>query len=167
MADRAVTDYDKDGDGLLSMSELEAAPGLKYAAQQLDADRDGNLGREEIRARLAEYERMQAGLTSFTCTVIMGRRPLAGARVRLVPEPFLEDVLEPVEGTSQADGQAEFNAAGINMSVAPIGMYRVEITSPDRDIPAQYNTDTTLGVEVSASDAAGNTGPPEFRLKQR
>jgi hypothetical protein len=167
MAEQAMKDNDMDGNGKLSMAELDFAPGLKYNAKQLDTNGDGSLSHAEIVARISKYQEMQVALTSFTCNVTMGNRPLSGAKVRLVPEPFLEEVLKPVEGTSQKDGQADFRAEGISMSVVPVGMYRVEITSPNIQIPAKYNTNSTLGVEVSPIADPDHPGPPGFQLKQK
>ena len=47
--------------------------------------------------------------------------------------------------------------------VAP-GFYRVEITAPGMNIPAKYNTETTLGQEV-ALDAKGIQEGINFDLK--
>jgi len=167
MAKRAIVELDKDGDGKLSMEELDAAPGLKYCAKQLDTDGDGSLSQDEIKARISLYQKMKVGLTAFECTVLYNKRPLVGAKVRLVPEPFLGDVIKPLESVSKKGGQVGFAAEGINMSVVPIGMYRVEITSTDVEIPDKYNVNTTLGVEVSAVTDPYHQGPVVFQLKKK
>jgi hypothetical protein len=167
MATQAMADLDNDGDGKLYLEELEAAPGLKYCAKLLDAEGngDGSLSREEIVARLTLYRKMRVGLTAFDCRVMLNKRPLVGAKVRLVPEPFLGKVVGPQESTSKKGGWVKFSAGeGINMSVAPVCMYRVEITSPDVEIPEKYNTKTTLGVEVSAMTDPYHLGPIVFQL---
>ena len=51
--------------------------------------------------------------------------------------------------------------------VVPVGMYRVEITSPDTQIPAKFNTKTTLSVEVSAADDPYHQGPVIFQLRSK
>ncbi|NOZ40126.1 MAG: hypothetical protein GXP24_07860, partial [Planctomycetes bacterium] len=83
MSEQAIADFDKDADGMLSTEELDAAPGLKYNARQLDTDRDGLLNRAEIQARIAQYQKMGVGLTPFSCNVLLNNRPLIGAKVRL------------------------------------------------------------------------------------
>jgi hypothetical protein len=35
------------------------------------------------------------------------------------------------------------------------GLYRIEVTHPSRKIPAKYNTETTLGIEITSA----NPGP--------
>ena len=161
-ADQAIADLDKDGDGLLSMEELSAAPGLKYCVEELDTDRDKKLSREEIYARIKLYQDMRGGLASFTCKVTLNGRPLGNATVRLVPEPFLGDVIEPAVGTTTRSGHAQPTAESADVAATRIGMYRVEITSPDVDIPVRYNTQTTLGVEVAA--VTDPKGRAVFRL---
>jgi hypothetical protein len=170
MADQAIADLDKDSDGKLSAEELEAAPGLKYCARLLDetyGDGDGLLSRDEIKDRLEEYVEMRVGLTAFTCTVRLDGRPLVGASVRLVPEAFLGDVIQTLEAISKGNGEVEFLTEGISVSVVPLGMYRVEITSLDFQIPAKYNSQTTLGIEVSAMDDPYHQDPAEFYLKTK
>ncbi|MCA9269005.1 MAG: hypothetical protein KDA41_11070, partial [Planctomycetales bacterium] len=73
-----------------------------------------------------------------------------------VPEPFLANVIEPATGTTNASGMS---APAIDPSKLPsdmagvkgvrAGFYRVEITHPTKKLPAKYNTETTLGLEVS------------------
>ena len=45
------------------------------------------------------------------------------------------------------------------LPLAPPGLYRVEITHPDREIPAKFNSRSTLGLEttVAARNPAGGT----------
>ena len=168
-ADQAIADLDTNGDGLLSMEELDAAPGLKYCAEGIDAegDKDGKLSRDEIYQRVKLYADTGVGLKAFAAHVTLNGRPLVGATVRLVPEPFLGGAVEPNETVSKDGGQVSFKAEGINMSVAKVGMYRVEITSPDVEIPAEYNSKTTLGLEISPVTDAYHQGAVVFHLKTK
>jgi EF hand domain-containing protein len=168
-ADQAIASLDADGDGMLSMEELDAAPGLKYCAKGLDAegDKDGKLSRDEIYARIELYQKSRTGLKAFSCNVTLDGKPLSGATVRLVPEPFMGDAVEPNEGVSDKGGQARFQDEKINMSLAKIGMYKVEITSPDVTIPTMYNSATTLGVEILPVTDPYHQGPVVFHLKSR
>lgn len=155
-AGRAIEMYDKDGDSKLSSEELNAVPGLKYSAKQLDSaqekgDGDGYLSREEIARRIQLYRDLRTGWKQFNCRVFLGGRPPVGAEVKLIPEPFLgEGVIVPATGTVREDGSAMLDAGaeGIRMPVVRVGMYRVEITSDRLKIPAKFNTESTLGVEV-------------------
>src|SRR5438552_2794572 len=88
-ADKAIELCDKDGNGLLSASELAACPGLLAALANYDTSGDKQLSREEIAARLTDMYAHATGLTSFNCRVTLDGRPLRGAHVRLSPEPFL------------------------------------------------------------------------------
>ncbi len=169
MADQAIADLDRNGDGNLSKEELKAAPGLEYCARLIDekGNSDGSLSRDEIAARIGLYREMKVALVPFDCTVTFNKLPLEGAKVRLVPEPFLGQILEPLESTSNKQGRVEFSAEDIPMSVIPVGIYRVEITSPNVEIPAKYNTKTTLGVEVSAMTDPYHPGRVTFNLQKK
>ena len=47
-----------------------------------------------------------------------------------------------------------------------LGYYRIEVTSDNKKIPAKYNTETTLGLEVSPiSDDADSYSVQTFDLK--
>jgi hypothetical protein len=43
----------------------------------------------------------------------------------------------------------------------PLGFYRIEVTKDGESIPAKYNTETILGIDVMGAQA-GNT--PQFNL---
>ncbi|MEO2047211.1 MAG: hypothetical protein ABGX16_11635 [Pirellulales bacterium] len=165
IADQAIATLDKDGDGLLSTRELAAAPGLKYCADQLDQDGDQQLTRDEIRDRIKLYEDLRVGYTTFMCRVLYKGRPLPGALVKLIPEPFLGSIVEPAQGTTGRSGQVQLVAESSDMPVMRIGMYRVEITSSRVKIPEKYNKLSTLGVEVSG--VTDPNGQPVFMLKSR
>jgi hypothetical protein len=165
-ADEAMAQLDKDSDGQISAEELDAAPGLKYCVKQLDADENGKLSRQEVYDRIKLYQDMKVGLSAFTLQVKYKKRPLANATVRLVPEPFLGDVVKPSSGTTTRQGHVQLIAEGEDVPAAGIGMFRVEITSPDVKIPAKYNTETTLGVEVSPVTDPYQSGPITFDLKE-
>ena len=167
MADQAMASFDQDGDGQLSEAELASVPSLKYCRKSLDADgnQDGQISRSEIRDRLKRYRTMATGLTSFRCKVFADNKPLANAKVRLVPEPFLAEVLKPVEGASDPDGLVHFLSHAGPLSVVPPGMYRVEITAETKRIPPEYNAQTTLGVEISAMSDPFHSAVPEFHVE--
>src|SRR5688500_3015288 len=61
LAERIITDFDKNGDSQVSGEELKAAPGLAAGARLIDADKNGQLTREEIEARLTEYAERRVG----------------------------------------------------------------------------------------------------------
>ena len=168
-AAKAIQRYDADGDGQLSTEEVAECPGLAAARRSVDGDGNGQLSGEEIAARIALYTRRGAGVKSVYCTVTLDGRPFAGATVELVPESFLADVISPARGVSSDDGSVPLSVesealpadlAGI--AAVHVGMYRVRVTHPDQGIPAEYNTETTLGCEVGPT-----TRQVSFALKSR
>lgn len=162
----AIEAHDADKDGLLNEQELVKAPGLKAALKQADADLDGKLSAAEIDQRIAVWAKSKIGRMTVACVVTRRGQPLAEAEVRLVPESFLGSDMKTASGKTSAQGmampsapQSEDKPAGL----AP-GFYRVEIQSASGDIPAAYNTATTLGVEVAPDNSALMMGPLRFEL---
>jgi len=170
-ADTAIEEFDADGNGILSMDELDAAPGLKFCLKRADTDEDGQLSRQEIVDRVKLYKDSGIGLKMFSCKVVLDGRPLSGALVRIIPEPFLGGVGKPASGTTSKNGRAQLVAEEADVPAAQIGMYRVEITCPDKKILPKYNERTELGVEISpVSEEPGETdqrGTVVFRMKSR
>jgi len=157
MADEAISLFDMNADGRLSVDELLAAPGLLAGFARNDADKDEVLSADEIAARLAYYKRMRDGVKGgYSCRVLYNGRPIENAKVRFVPEAFLADVTEPATGVSKSGGGVHLTIEGYDvpddlksLSMIRIGMYRVEVTHDTIVIPPQYNSATELGVEVS------------------
>lgn len=151
VAAAAIAAADADGDGTLGSEEIMKAPALAVSLKQLDTDGDGKLSVTEVRSWLEEVRKSRVAITSFTAMVTHKGRPLAGATVRLVPEPFMGDGTKPAEGVTDAAGSAvptirESKYPGVNC-----GLYRVEIEGTGVDgkpLPARYNADSTLGVAV-------------------
>ncbi|HEY3394721.1 MAG TPA: hypothetical protein VGK58_18595 [Lacipirellulaceae bacterium] len=136
-AAEAIRQYDKDGDGQLNDPELAACPAINNARQRYDKDGDRRVSEEEIAQRLEQIYSTGTGLLEVQCTVARGGRPLAGATVRFVPEPFLGDALQTATGTTDSSGWA---TPGISADQLPenltsaqlmqVGLYRVEIEHP-------------------------------------
>ena len=164
VAERAMTTLDTNSDGQLSTTELDAAPGLKYCTDQLDANGDGQLSREEIVARITLYRDMDVGLRQFNCLVALDGSPLGDAEVKLVPESFMGDVIELATGKSSGSGKVRLDIGGQPVPAVRIGMYRVEVTSPSAQIPARYNTQTTLGIEIAPITNRKQSGGVVFQL---
>jgi hypothetical protein len=160
----AIEAHDADKDGLLSEQELAKAPGLKAGLKQADADLDGKLSAAEIDARVATWAKSKVGRMSLACTVMRRGMPLADAEVRLVPESFLGTALPTATAKTNAQGFAMPTAPKADASGLPPGYYRVEIYSASNDVPAAFNTATTLGVEVAPDATAIMTGPLRFEL---
>jgi hypothetical protein len=162
----AIRQYDKDGDGKISGAELDSAPSLKAALAQIDANGDGAISADEITARIRQWQGSKVGRMPRPVTVLRRGQPLEGATVKLVPEEFLGGNMPVGSGTSNASGLVFPSAptTGIDdpMEGMPPGFYRVEVTK-DGEIPSQYNSDTTLGLEV-ALDAEGIQEGTVFNL---
>jgi hypothetical protein len=172
MADSAMKLFDKNGDGVLDPQELAATPGLQTAAarakdQSPDLDGDGKLSRDEIRDHILLFEGSGLGIQLIAVTVLMDRQPLAGAKVLLEPEPFLAGVLDPASDTTRQDGTARPAIEIEDMKGVRPGIYRVKITHSDLSIPARYNENTTLGLDLAPARAGYNAQMPVFRLESK
>jgi hypothetical protein len=91
------------------------------------------------------------------CRVTRNGAPLADAEIRFVPPKVLDGVLPPASGISSSDGTVAPALAPEDMPenfpnkrvpVMRPGIYLVEVTHPQLQIPAQFNAQTTLGKEV-------------------
>jgi hypothetical protein len=156
-AAQAIELYDKDGDGGISNSELTASPALT-AAPGYDKSGDGNLTVDEIAAGLAAWQKSGVGARVVPFALQWNGRPLAGATVRLSPAPFLVDSLKGASGESGGSGGGQLGMAfedlprnAPKISLVQPGLYHVEITHPTEKIPAKYNTQTMLGIEITSN----------------
>ena len=165
LAARIMSELDANQDGALDDSELEKAPGLKAGKEPLDTNQDSRVDEVELTARFELYQGQRTGLQSKSLEFVYRGRPLAGATVRLVPEPFLEGVIEPAEGQTNLSGVATPRTAVEDIPAVRVGYYRVQVTSDRVRIPEKYNQSTVLGVEVSpVSD--GRDHNVRFELKE-
>lgn len=153
---------DADSDGFVTKAEAkENAPGLAYALPQLDADGDKQLSPDEIQQRFQDLKDAKTGVQGFNVRLSYKGRPLRQADIRLVPEPFLEGIVEPADGqiVDEYSGLADFDIPGDEFYGVRPGMYRIEVRSDDVKIASKYNDETTLGVEVipftNPNEAAG------------
>jgi hypothetical protein len=158
---RALADYDRNKDGFLDARELERCPGLKSRLARLDTDRDGRLSQEEIEKLLEGYQGSGIGLMEVVCRVTLGGKPLAGAEVALEPEPFMGDGARPALGTTDERGRARPRVEGAPVRGCHLGVYRVRVSKKDAQgretVPARYNTQTQLGIEVGPGMEGGYT----------
>ena len=164
-AANAMELYDLNQDGSIADEELDAAPALKAAMRQLDTNGDGRVNALEIEERIQAWEDSKVGLASVLCNVEFKGRPLVGAEVVFEVEPYLADYISSAKGKTNKFGKAKLTIPQDKLpSDAPPGMnfglYRVQITKMDdgkQIIPAKYNSETTLGQEISNQDAAYNS----------
>ena len=149
-AAEALTLYDKNGNDLLEQDELSACPALEANLAEYDRDGDSSISREELVARFDAIFVRGAELVSITCTVTEGRKPVTGAKVRLVPEEFLGNAVMPASGTTLKNGNANLAIASeqlpdefANQPVAQIGIYRVEVESGSKKAVFGHEVDLT------------------------
>lgn len=167
ITEKCMTQADADGDGSITKAEAkENAPSLVYALDALDLDGNKEISEEEIRQRFTDLANAKTGVQGFGAKFTYKNRPFPG-NARLVPEPFLEGVVEPAEGTIDGyTGNADFDIPGDDYYGVRPGMYRVEVTSDKVKIPAKYNDETTLGIDVSPFTNPGEAaGGPVVKLK--
>lgn len=155
-ADAAFAAYDKSADGNLSSEELTACPGLKAALPMLDKNNDRSVSQQELVDRLQMWVGSGIGVSVLTLQVTQNGLPLEGASIRLVPEAFFGDAIQPATGVTGASGAAQMaiDASNLPQDLQQLrgvqqGIYRVEITHPAKTIRPEYNTATTLGLDVS------------------
>ena len=159
----AVELYDKNADGQLSKDEWSASPALVAVAPSYDKSGDGTLSVDEISAGIAAWEQSGVGAGTVPFIVRWNGRPLAGATVRLCYSALFGGRRESRFGrdrrrAAQASSSLAAEDRPRNAPNIPLmqpGLYHVEITHPSTKIPAKYNTQTTLGIEITS----GNPGP--------
>jgi hypothetical protein len=146
-----LAELDGNGDTLIDEQELSDAPGLAFGAKLIDANKDGGLSEKELTKRFELYRDMQLVTELKEMVLVYKRRPVSRASVRLVPEFFLDGVLEPATDTTTDDGSFYPQAEGIGAAGLRVGYYRVVVDSPQVSIPGEYASAATtpLGVEVS------------------
>jgi hypothetical protein len=161
-ASHALELHDRNGDGQLSKDEWSASPALVAVVPGYDRSGDGTLTDTEIADGIAAWRQSGVGARSVPFSLRWNGRPLAGATVRLVPAPFIESGLKGASGQSGPSGAGQLSVApedrprnAPNIPLMQPGIYHVEITHPSIKIPAKYNTETTLGIEITS----GNPGP--------
>ncbi len=91
-ASAAVEEYDSDKDQSISQSESSACPAIAGSFKLYDANQDGLVSQAEVQSRLEAMLGAGIGRMPCMCVVYAGDsdRPIEGAKVRVVPEPFLE-----------------------------------------------------------------------------
>ncbi len=151
-ADAAFQQLDANQDGQLNDDELKAAPGLAAVKTTYDQDHNGTLARNEVAQGIRRWTEGSSGAVAVSYVVQLDGRALPTAQVRAVPEPFLGDAVKPATGAegylAVAPQDRPPNAPNLPLMLP--GLYRIEITHPSIAIPAKYNAKTTLGLEVSS-----------------
>jgi hypothetical protein len=170
----AVAQYDKNGDGVISGDELNAAVALKAALPRLDTNKDGGVSADEIAERVNAWKAMRSALVSVRCQVTLDGRPMPGVNVVFEPEAFLGDQVKRATAVTNQFGDAAPTIAPEDKPDPKLpggvhfGLYKVRISKQAggrETIPARYNTETILGQEVSYDDPAIRGNNMAFALK--
>ena len=169
----AMEQYDTNQDGVIHGNELQQAPSILFSIDRIDANGDDGASEEEISTMIQDkWVNAGAGVIRVQCDIRFRREPLDGATVTFEPEAFLGDVLHPATGVTR-NGFAAMSVSPEHMphpngrGVAP-GLYLVRISKivdGEETIPAKYNTETTLGIEVAAR-ASYMPNAVEFDLRK-
>jgi hypothetical protein len=171
-AARAIELYDANGDAALDADELKKAPALAVAIAAYDADGNGRLEANEIAQRLTRLYQSSLDMAEVTIQVTADGQPLSGAVVRLLPADFMGPGMISAEGITDETGVAKPTIAEEHVPaefrgtpLVQFGPYLVEVTHPERQLPAKYNTASELGFEV---DPSGRNGlSTRFDLKSK
>lgn len=165
LADEILAELDKNTDAALSEEELAGAPGLAAGLRYIDTDKDGQASRAELEARFETYRTSRVGLRSPAYSVTYKGRPVSGATVDFLPEPWLAEIIEPAHGQTDEFGHVSPQAEGADLPGMRVGYYRVKVTSQKTKIPEKYASDSTpLGAEASLADDASSYGSVELKL---
>jgi len=150
----AIELYDKDGDGQLSVAELEDCSGILASISAYDKNGDEQVSAEEIAQRLQTFVDSKVAIGRLIVSVRLDGSSLEGATIRFIPEDYLGDEIKPAMGQTNGSGTAAMAVAKEDLPESQkelvgvhFGTYRVEITHPSISIPAKYNTESTLGFE--------------------
>ncbi len=169
-ASAAVKQYDADGDGELSAEELAKAPGIQAAVKTADLNSDGGLSQSELQSRISKLVGDEVGFMSCNVIVRLDGRPLPDAEVKLIPEECLGATFKQAEGTTAPEGTAALRMSGENLPGVQCGWFQVQISKKnsagEESLPAVYNTQTTLGVEIALDNPALERGVA-FDLKSQ
>jgi hypothetical protein len=158
----AMEEYDGDQDGKLNAAELEKCAALKSVAKKLDPKGEG-VTAKMIEDAIVASQNNRIGRITYSCVVLHNDKPLEKATVKFVPEKFLGASFPGAVGTTNAAGGAGMSIPDAKPDGVAIGFYRVEITKDGENIPAKYNTESTLGVGILKPQ--GNSEGPAFHLK--
>lgn len=153
----AVTNYDANGNGAIDGDELGKVPALKVTLKRVDKNGDGQVTADEINERINAWRKSQVALSTFMLTVNRDGRPLSGATVTFVPEPFLGSSVKAAKGETRDSGSTRIEISrDPDESGVHLGYYRIEVSKLDPSgkelLPARFNAQTELGAEICRDD---------------
>lgn len=165
-AAKLIAQYDTSKNSAIDGAELDRVPAVKSALSKYDPNGDRQVSADEIAARIELWQIVPVASMPISCTVRRGSRPLPNAKVVLEPEaPFAGQLLR-AEGTTDSGGFAQLaihpdGEQRQSVNGVQCGLYKVRITASlggGRELPAKYNTNTQLGMEVAPDAEFMHTG---------
>jgi hypothetical protein len=156
VATAAVRAHDKNGDGSLNDEELIAIPSIQADLSQFDLDNNKSVSQSEITERIQKWQALKVAIVPCSFVVKLDGKPLSDAEVSLEPEDFLGSTLKRCSGKTDSTGRVspsqiataeDDDTAGL--TGVPPGLYKIRITHPKLEKLPQYNTATTLGLQVA------------------
>ena len=155
-AELAMAEFDSDGSGSLSQSELESCPAIGTALDRFDFDGNGEVSAEEIEQRMEEWIEKKSASIPITLKVTLDGKGLGDAQVDFIPMDMMGEAGFAGSGLTEPSGMARISPnldeapeAYKRMKGIPPGLYSIKVSHPEQSIPAKYNEETILGVEVS------------------
>lgn len=167
-AQKAMAEYDANGDTFLTLTELEKSPPLLWSMERIDVNQDDMLTATEIAARIESWEKAPVIIVGGHVQFTLDGQPLAGATVTLEPEKFLGPAYQSETSQTNQFGETSFQGSQEQYSGIYLGFYRLRVSKKvggQETIPAKYNTETTLGFE--AADDIPGLGVTQFDLTSR
>ncbi len=124
------------------------------------------LSRTELLERFELYKRLRVGLTSQGLRLTLNGKPLAFTKVHLVPEPWLEGVIEPAVGKTDSEGTVFPETSGQDFPGVRTGFYHIKIASDQLTDEQASRAVAGIGVEVSpVSDKDYSSGVIHLSLR--
>ena len=159
----ALSKFDADDNSEISPEEAKACQAIADHWSRYDRDGDNVVSRQELEARFADWTDGDTGLMNVRAEVVYRGQPLVDATVKLTPYEFLGPHVLAADGTTDRYGFAflaipkeKLPASQQGVHGMQIGLYQASITHPEIQLPAKYNEQTELSVDLSAAES--NTG---------
>lgn len=129
----------------------DSLPSVAAGRAALDGDKDGRVSGAELAQWLTLVRDSQVAVTSLALRVTHLGKPLHDVEVHLVPEACMAGAIAEAVGRTNASGACVATIPGGTAPGVHCGLYRVSIVgrgNDGRDLPAKFNTATTLGMAV-------------------
>ncbi|MDZ4782518.1 MAG: hypothetical protein SGJ19_19905 [Planctomycetia bacterium] len=166
----ALEQYDANQDGKLDAGDLAKCPALAISLAELDTNGDKALDTGEIAARIQSYAEGGVARKMFTAQLLLDGRPLDAAEVKFIPEKFMLGAVVEGTGTSNDSGGVTMTSPGADPPGIGVGFYRVEVSKKDTSgketVPAKFNTESSVGIEVPAFTTNRSLSTPVISLKR-